>query len=190
MALLPDVARSALAAIFVLAAATKLLDLSAFRMTLVLVGIVPRRAVPAVALVIPMLELSVGLMLVAIPGGAPESAAIALLIAFTATLWRSMREGLSSCACFGAGGRLDYGTAARNTALVALAATAMWSSGNGGVVLQTLVHAPATQLLALGVFTTLGPFVVGASVSAWQSGARLADANVVRRSRELHRITT
>ena len=84
---MPDVARPALAAIFVLAAATKLLDLSAFRMTLVLVGAVPRRAVPAVALVIPMLELSIGLMLVAISGGAPESAVIALLIAFTATLW-------------------------------------------------------------------------------------------------------
>lgn len=95
--------RAGLAAAFILAGVSKLLDLHAFGLTIKAFAILPSEFVTPVALVLPVLEIAGGLLLLcdaaiglAIIGG--------LLLVFIAVVANAIRQGLDiDCGCYGPG---------------------------------------------------------------------------------------
>jgi uncharacterized membrane protein YphA (DoxX/SURF4 family)/peroxiredoxin len=117
-------ARLVLAAVFVVAAVAKLVDLPGSRRSLEQFG-VPVRLGPAVAVVLPLMELAVAVALV--PVGSAWIAALAataLLLALTAGVAAALARGVEAeCHCFGRVSSRPVGpaTLARNLALVGVA---------------------------------------------------------------------
>lgn len=97
------VVRAGLAAAFILAGVSKLLDLHAFGQTIKAFAILPSGLVKPVALVLPVLEIVGGLLLVC---DAPIGLAIigGLLLVFIAVVANAIRQGLDiDCGCYGPG---------------------------------------------------------------------------------------
>ena len=131
-------ARLVLAGVFVSAAAAKQFDRRGTEEGMVAFG-VPRAVAPVFAVVVPVAELAIGLLLIP-----PESSAVAgvaalvLLAAFTAAILANVARGRTpACACFGQarGGRADGRAVARNLVLAGLAAWVVagsnWSAADG-----------------------------------------------------------
>jgi uncharacterized membrane protein YphA (DoxX/SURF4 family) len=113
-----------LAGVFMLAGFTKLRDLARTREDFTALGL-PPRTVPVLSIGLPVLECTVGaLMLFGSSAELGVALAIALLTIFTAViglnLWRGRRP---ACACFGAltHARIGVGTLLRNLGLMAVA---------------------------------------------------------------------
>ena len=115
--------RIVLAVVLAVAAAGKIIDHAELPARLRAVGIIA--GARALAITLPIAELATAIALVAFPHSpVPAIAAIALLVAFSGFLVRTMRQGVP-CPCFGAV-RVPHATTAadaivRNGLLVALA---------------------------------------------------------------------
>lgn len=119
-----------LSAIFVASSAAKLVDRRNTARQFRALGLA---APAAMAVVVPMIEAAIALVLVIRPAvGAALS--LGLLIVFTAVLARAFRSGRSvSCSCFGSRGDepISAGTLARNLALMTAAVVAVTTAGAG-----------------------------------------------------------
>ena len=155
------VARCALAAVFCVAAISKLADRDRFRVALDAFG-APAHLTAPLSLAIPVLELAIAVLL--LPAGTAQGAAIAamaLLTVFSVVIGRALREGVEAdCACFGAtSSSVSIATQARNAGLIVLAAPVALA-GPGDSLGATDVSASALLALAallavvaLGVFS-------------------------------------
>jgi len=118
------ICRIALAGVFLVAALTKVADLTRTREAFTGLG-VPRAVVPAAAILVPLAELAVAIAL--IPSATAASAAVAalvLLAAFTALVAVAVARGTEAeCHCFGnvSSRPVGPGTLVRNVALLAMA---------------------------------------------------------------------
>src|SRR5439155_4502442 len=152
------VARLALALVLAVAAAAKLLDVHGAREGMRAFG-APAGLAPALAVLVPLAELAVALLLVPVSTAAPAAAAgLALLAAFTVLAGANLARGRApECNCFGVLSRGPVGTRTlvRNGVLMALAAfvtIAGW--GGAGDSLPRWVAglgAPGRVGLALGI---------------------------------------
>lgn len=126
--MLGTVASVLLGAVFVIAAATKLVDRQAWQMQAAALG-----APPPAAVVVPWWELVVGsLLLVGALRPWPAVAALVTLVAFTVLLVAVLRRGEHPpCACFGAVSArpLGWGHVMRNVVLIGLAVVAIIVAG-------------------------------------------------------------
>jgi uncharacterized membrane protein YphA (DoxX/SURF4 family) len=124
-------ARVGLAAVFAVAGRAKLSDLRRTRADVARVG-VPRRAVPAVATALPVVELAAAAVLLAGPLVAAAVLAVALMLVFDGVLAaRALRGDRAGCGCFGRPGRpLGWTTLGRNGALSA-ASLFLWMAAQG-----------------------------------------------------------
>jgi thiol-disulfide isomerase/thioredoxin len=168
------VARLLLAAVFVIAAAGKLLDVAASRKALVDFG-VPRSIANPGGVVLPLAELATAVALLIRPS-APwgAAAALVLLAGFIAGMSRALARGEApDCHCFGTIHSEPVGRSqiARNVALGAVAVVALvagpgpaingWSSAHGAS--QGVVAGLAVAVVAL----------VGSAVHFWNENRRL-----------------
>ena len=156
--------RIALAAVFAVAGAAKLLDQPGSRRSLAEFG-VPAPALPIAAILLPLLELATAVALIP-PGSARWGAlaALLLLLAFIGGIANAMRRGRApDCHCFGqlhseaAGSR----TLARNGALGALAAVVLFE-GPGPSVGEWVADRTPAELVA--VATGAATIVLSAAV--------------------------
>lgn len=126
--------------VFVVAAADKLGNPEPFAQAIANYRLLPLQLVNGVAIVLPWVELMVGLMLlVGIRVRAAATVAVALLVIFTAALLSALVRGLDiSCGCFSqtAAERLGWGRVVEDVALlmgalvVAVWAPQRWSLEN------------------------------------------------------------
>jgi putative oxidoreductase len=119
-------ARLALGLVFVVAGALKLRDPAAFAQDIANYQLVPSLA-PVLAVVLPALEVVVGLALLALSSSWRRAAALVaggLMIVFTVSASTALARGLDvSCGCFGGNsGAIGWTTLARDVALLAAAA--------------------------------------------------------------------
>jgi uncharacterized membrane protein YphA (DoxX/SURF4 family) len=125
MTVVAIVAAVVLGAAFVVAGASKLAAGRAWPAQAAGLGVPARLAAP-----VPWVELTVGALLIVHVGRPwPAVAALVLLAAFTALIGRNLAAGKHPpCACFGAWSAkpLGWTHVARNAALLALAAAAIW----------------------------------------------------------------
>jgi thiol-disulfide isomerase/thioredoxin len=125
------VGRVVLAMVFALAAVTKLADRAGTRRAVIEFG-TPIRVAGAVAVLLPLVELSVaGLLLPAPTARAGAVAAIALLAAFTAAIATSLARGRTpECHCFGQlhSAPAGWRTIGRNAGLLAIGVIALAGS--------------------------------------------------------------
>src|SRR6266699_3563976 len=115
--------RFALAAVFAVAGVAKLADGQSSRLAVSGVGL-PSWAVSLVSVLLPITELAVAAMLVAVPGRAPALAAVALMTLLNSGLAvRGLRGQAGDCGCFGRPRQASVGwhTAVRNMLLAAAA---------------------------------------------------------------------
>jgi peroxiredoxin/uncharacterized membrane protein YphA (DoxX/SURF4 family) len=172
------VARVVLAVVFGVAAVGKLLDLPGARRAVAGFG-VPERAVGAVALFLPVVELATAVALVLRPSARWGAvAAVCLLVVFVAAIGRAMVRGVApDCHCFGqlasrpAGGR----TLIRN-ALLAAPAVLVVAYGPGEGVDQWVSGRSAAELgaAAAGVCAVALAVVVA---WLWRENRRLDREN-------------
>lgn len=132
--------RLLLAAVFAVAGAAKLADRDGFHLSLTELG-VPRPLVPAVAWLVPLVELAVAAALVPTSSArAAAGATVVLLVVFSLAMTRVLVRGeRPDCGCFGRAlsSRLGPGTLARNAVLATFAvAVALAGPGKnlGGTV--------------------------------------------------------
>ena len=107
-------ARLGLAAVWLASGALKALDLGQTYVAVRAYDVMPTAAVEVVAVVLPFLELALGLLLVA-GVGTREVAVLSavLLLVFVAGVSQAWARGLSiDCGCFGGGGAVEPGTTA------------------------------------------------------------------------------
>ena len=128
--------RLVLAAVFIVAAVAKLADLAGSRRSLEQLG-APAPLVPALAVVLPLVELLVAVALIPVATAwAAALAAVALLLAFTGGVATALARGVEAdCHCFGrvSSRPVGPGTLARNLLLLALAGfVAIAGAGDGG----------------------------------------------------------
>jgi uncharacterized membrane protein YphA (DoxX/SURF4 family) len=127
------VLRLVLAAVFVVAAVGKARDQAGTRHSLESFGI-PRELAPAVAVVLPIVEIAIAVALVPVATAWWAGvAALVLLVAFTAALTVGLLRGVEAdCHCFGAVSSRPIGpaTIARNLVLVALAVVLVAAGGD------------------------------------------------------------
>lgn len=182
MQLLAVAATSALAAVFLAAGLGKALAHRRFRETLLLTGLVAPRQVPLVRVLLPALEVLVGLLLVSgVLRPLGSVLAVGLLAVFTVRTWPAARSGAAlPCSCFGTTGEsIDAGLPARNLALIAYAVVG-WLAGPAapGRLLAAFVAGPAPRLVAIWIVAgclLAAPFVLAHLVSLWRAAPRLAD---------------
>ncbi len=171
------VLRIALSAVFAVAGVTKLLDLKGTREAAINFG-APEAIVPALSIVLPILELLVaaGLLLNA-SASVSAAGALALLGLFIIAISINLTRGQThDCHCFGQlySRPLGWPTLARNVAFVVVAALILWQTMDGRLdeILPTLLGLPADQRLML-----LGAVIVTALVLiSLQRRARKQDA--------------
>jgi len=117
---------------FLWAAVTKVVDLSTFAEEIANYQLLPPAFVPWFAVMMPGIELVVGVLLVA-GVWARGSAAIAatLLLVFIGALSQALLRGIDlRCGCFGGADVATWGTVTRDVALLVPAATvAVWGAG-------------------------------------------------------------
>jgi hypothetical protein len=163
--------RSALALLFLFAAAHKLRDLTAFRAAVAGYELVPRAGLPLFATMIVAAEMTVGATLL-IPAGAALAAvgAAALLATYTIAIGINLLRGRRhiDCGCAGPAGRLHLGPAliARNAFLI-------------GAALGAALPVAARPLLWLDAVTILASVTALCLIYA-AAGAALANASRLR----------
>ncbi len=123
-------ARLGLAAVFLVSGALKAVDPDQSYVAVRAYDVLPAATVEVVAVVLPLLELALGLLLLV--GAGTRAAAVlsaVLLVVFVAGVSQAWARGLSiDCGCFGGGGAVDPGRTAyvqeilRDTGFLALAA--------------------------------------------------------------------
>ncbi|MHB8577614.1 MAG: MauE/DoxX family redox-associated membrane protein, partial [Dehalococcoidia bacterium] len=159
------VARLLLAAVFVVAGVTKLLDRDGTRTAVAAFG-VPGWLVPAVAWLLPLAELAVAVVLLPVASAwAGGIAALALLGVFSTAIAISLARGRTpDCHCFGqvSGGPIGVETLLRN-ALLAAVAGFLVLKGHGHAGADVLGHyadlaaaSQASLAIALGGLAVAG----------------------------------
>ena len=124
--------RLGLGGLFVLAGVLKLAQPTTFATEIVYYSFLPQLA-PYLAATLPMIEIALGLALVAAPVPWRRAAALAmagLLAVFTVAVVQAVARGINiDCGCFGGGsGPVSGWTIARDLALLAAAVAAVWLS--------------------------------------------------------------
>lgn len=181
-------ARVLLAAIFVVAAVGKLLDLKGSRASLVGFGLSERLA-NVLGTLLPFAELAVAIALVFRPtASAGGVGALVLLLAFVAGIANALRKGEAPpCNCFGAihSAPASKATLARNIALAAVAVVVVgW--GSGPAIDAWVGDRSAAELVA--VATGIAALALLAiAVPMWLDNRKLRDELDVANDR-LHRI--
>ena len=140
-------ARLALAAIFLYAAATKLPDMAAFAKDVANYRLLPGPLVPFAAAVVVGIELAVGLALVTgLWARAAALVASGMLVLFVAGLSQALLRGIDlRCGCFGGDEAATWGTVARDLVLLVPAAVVLWvSPGRGEPDATKLEHLDAS----------------------------------------------
>ena len=162
------IARLVLAAVFAVAGITKLTDRAGTRESVVAFG-APKRIASALAVVLPLAELTVaGLLLPASTAIYGALGALALLALFTGTIAFSLARGRApDCHCFGQlhSAPTSWKTLARNGILIALGAVAL---------VGTIVAEPTSAVAWVGELTgaeLLALFVAGAAAALLALGA-------------------
>jgi uncharacterized membrane protein YphA (DoxX/SURF4 family) len=122
--------RLALGGLLIIAGALKLSDPTAFAGEIVNYRLLPSLA-PWLAATLPVLEMTLGLLLIAGPRRwrrASALAAFALLVVFTVAVAQVVARGINvSCGCFGGNsGPVTLSTVARDLALTAMAGAILW----------------------------------------------------------------
>ena len=122
--------RLALGALLVVAGALKLVDPTAFAAEIVNYRLLPSLA-PWLAATLPVIEMTLGLLLMAGPRRwrrAATLAALALLGVFTVAVGQVVARGINvSCGCFGGNsGPVTLSTVARDLGLMAMAGAILW----------------------------------------------------------------
>lgn len=171
----------ALGLVFLAAGVGKLVARDRFRTTLLLSGLVPPRLVPVTRAVLPLLELTVGLLsLSGLLHPLGPVLAAGLLGVFIMRAWPvAASKGSVPCNCFGFTGEfLDAGLLARNGVLMGYALFGIWASP------PTLGRLPAPyapgslETSARNAIVTacllLAPFVLAEVVSLWRAAAQVA----------------
>lgn len=151
-----------LAACFLAAGVNKFRSLRQFELSLQRIAFVPRRVVPLVAIVLPVVETSAGVLLAANTAVRPVAALIiALLVAFSLALGDLLRKKVDyQCMCFGAASKqsVTWATVGRNLMLIAgavlVASTAPIDLGSS---------LPPHGLVAAVVSTLTGLLMLGAT---------------------------
>ncbi|HEX4623987.1 MAG TPA: MauE/DoxX family redox-associated membrane protein [Solirubrobacteraceae bacterium] len=160
------VLRVVLAAVFVVAAAGKLLDRDGSRQALVAFGVGERLAAPG-AIVLPLAELAVALALLPAASAVPGAAgAIVLLTAFSAGIGRAMARGEApDCHCFGQLHSEPAGPKAlvRNVVLAAPAVI-------------VVVAGPGPQPTVLGFAAILAGLAAVGALAVWMHKRSIAKA--------------
>jgi hypothetical protein len=118
-----DFVRVVIGALLIIAGAIKSTHLGDFAKTLTKGKLAPRRLVPFVAIIVPPLEVALGLAMVlelwlALAAGATATLFAAFAIAVSTSLQRVPHAG--ECGCLGRGGRLSHGVSVRNIGLALL----------------------------------------------------------------------
>lgn len=167
--------RVLLAAVFVVAAIGKLLDLPGSRQSLVGFG-VPQRAASVLGTLLPFAELAAAVALIPAPTARWGAlGALVLLLTFIAGIANALRRGEApDCNCFGAihSAPASRTTLARNVVLAATAGVVVaWGSGPA---IDTWVNArSAAELVAVGMgIAALA--LLAASVPLWLEKRRLS----------------
>jgi len=154
------VARCALAAVFLTAAISKLLDRDRFGLALKAFG-APARLTAPLSVAVPVLELALAILL--LEAGTAQAAAIgamALLAVFSVAISRALRLGVEAdCGCFGEQpSPVSNATLMRNAGLIVLTAPVA-VAGPGGTLSSAAVPAETVLVLAaLGAAAILGAF--------------------------------
>jgi len=108
--------------IFIVSGSFKIIDLAGFENGLSKFGIVPEQFVPGIAIVIPAIEIVIGIAIsIGFQIAIVSQAALVLLIMFTAVVVAKMSEGAQiSCACFGplSSDQMSTSTILRNIILI------------------------------------------------------------------------
>ena len=145
--------RVVLAAVFAVAGAAKLLDREGTSRSLSEFG-VPDRALPAAALLLPLLELATAVAL--IPSGSARwgaLAALALLLGFIGGIANALARGEApDCHCFGQvhSAPAGRGALARNAVLAALAGIVVWNGPGPSIPEWVSARTPA-ELVAVAM---------------------------------------
>jgi peroxiredoxin len=167
-------ARLLLAAVFLVAAVGKFLDLNGSRSSLVGFG-VPERVAGVLGTLLPVAELAVAIALVPRPSAQVGAAgALALLLLFCAGIGNALRKGEApSCNCFGAihSAPASGRTLARNAGLAVVALIALaW--GTGPALDAWIGDRTAAELVAVAIgIIAIGLLLVG--VPLWLELRRL-----------------
>ena len=113
-------ARLALAAIFLYAAATKVPDMAAFAKDVANYRLLPSALVPFAAAVVVGIEIVVGLaLLTGLWSRAAALVAAGMLVLFVLGLTQALLRGIDlRCGCFGGDESADWGTVARDLAML------------------------------------------------------------------------
>lgn len=170
MTVLVLVARVVLAAVFVVAAVTKLVDRRGTRQAVAEFGVPERLAGPA-AVVLPLVELTTAVMLLPAATAALGSMlALALLATFTTAIVVALLRGRApACHCFGqrSGAPATWRTVARNSGLGALAVVALAGSvAEPGTSAVAWIGALGAEALVAGIAACLVAGLLGAGVAA------------------------
>ena len=169
-------ARVALAVVLAAAGIGKLRDRSGAADAFVGFGVPPALA-PALAVVVPLAELVVAVLLIPVATAAwAAAAALLLLVVFTGAVLLNLSRGRTpACNCFGSASRKPIGarTIVRNVVLMALAAfvaVAGWNDAGAGLLdWFTGLSTPVIAAILLG-----GAFALSVGLFAWmgRSGPR------------------
>ena len=140
-----------LAVVFAVSGAAKALDRRGTREAVGALGVAPALA-PAVAVLLPPVELALAVLVLPSPTGRPAAvAAGVLLTAFTLVVLSNLARGRRpACGCFGSLGssEVSWQTVARNVVLLAAAAGA--ATGRGEVTVAPVLAGAAVAGLLLG----------------------------------------
>jgi len=165
------VARLVIAAIFLIAAIGKLLDLQGSRRSLVEFG-VPARAASVGGTLLPLVELAVAIALIVQPwaqwGGA---AALVLMLAFVGGISNAMAKGEQpDCNCFGAlhSAPAGWRALARNSAL-AIASGFVAVRGPGPSVTVWVAARSALELVAIGAGLAIAALAAICARAIWDN---------------------
>lgn len=182
------VVRMALAGVFALAGAAKLLDLSGSREAVEGFG-VPRGLVPIVGTGLPLAELAVAAAVLPTPSARWAAiAAVLLLVAFSAGVARVLRQGVElDCNCFGqvASEPVSAKTLLRNVVLGGLAVFAAIVGPGASLSSWTTNTGAANLLAALATATVIVLAAVllarrGAAIAAAGAPTRIDDADMLQ----------
>ena len=171
------IARVALAVVFATAAVAKLVDPARTQESLAGFGVAERFRAPA-ALVLPLTELALAVLLVLEPTAVGAAiAAIVLLLAFSAAIARAIRrDERPDCNCFGQLGSRPVGWAslARNAVLAAVA-VAIAAAGPGESVGQALSGVDAPAAVGVTALVLLLAAQAAFSYQLFRQNARLLE---------------
>jgi thiol-disulfide isomerase/thioredoxin len=159
-------ARVVLSAVFVVAAGAKLLDRKSTRRSVTEFG-APERLAATVAVLLPLTELAVAVLLLRVDSAAWGGfAASILLLVFTAMIGVNLLLGRRPpCRCFGSADTRPIGwrTLVRNGVLLAVAGFVVWAGPGPSIVALTTVGAHS-EVVRLSVVTFL---VAAVAVQGW-----------------------